>query len=85
VWNPLYDDAETVSEMALLVTLPDLAVMFVVSVLVTVCAVASPELSIVAAAVFEDAQVTEFVRSTVFPFWRMPVAVNWAVCPDESD
>jgi hypothetical protein len=48
--------------------LPDLAVMFVVAVLVTVCAVASPALSIVAAVVFEDAQVTESVKSTVFPF-----------------
>jgi len=68
VWNPLYDEAETVSVMTLLVMLPDLAVMWVVSVLVTVSAVASPELSIVAAAVFEDVQVTESVRSTVFPF-----------------
>lgn len=71
--------------MALLVMLPDWAVTFVVSVLVTVFAVASPELSIVAAAVFEDVQVTESVRSTAFPFWRMPVAVNCAVCPEESD
>ena len=68
MWNPLYDEAETVSVMTLLVMLPDLAVMWVVSVLVTVSAVASPELSIVAAAVFEDVQVTESVRSTVFPF-----------------
>jgi hypothetical protein len=71
--------------MALLVALPDLAVTFVVSVLVTVCAVAIPELSMVAAAVFEDVQVTESVKLTVFPFWRMPVAVNCAVCPEESD
>ena len=35
--------------------------------------------------VFEDVQVTEPVRFTVFPFWRMPVAVNCAVCPEESD
>jgi hypothetical protein len=71
--------------MALLVTLPDLAVTFVVSVPVTVCAVASPELSMVAAAAFEDVQVTEPVKFTVFPFWRMPVAVNCAVCPEEID
>jgi hypothetical protein len=71
--------------MALLVTLPDAAVMFVVAVLVTVCAVASPELSMVAVAVFEEVQVTESVRFTVFPFCRMPVAVNCAVCPEESD
>jgi len=83
--NPRYDEVETVSLTALLVMLPDLAVMFVVSVLVTVCAVASPELSMVAAAVFEDAQVTESVIFTVFPFCRMPVAVNCAVCPEESD
>jgi hypothetical protein len=42
--------------------------MFVVWVLVTVFAVASPELTIVATAVFEDFHVTELVRSTVFPF-----------------
>jgi len=71
--------------MALLVMLPDLAVTWVVSVLVTVCAVASPELSMVAAAVFDEVQVTESVRSSVFPFWRTPVAVNCAVWPDESD
>jgi hypothetical protein len=54
--------------MALLVTLPDAAVMLVVSVPVTVCAVASPELSMVAAVVFEDVQVTEVVKFTVSPF-----------------
>lgn len=69
----------------LLVILPDLAITLVVAVLVTVCAVASPALSIVAAAVFEEVQVAESVKSTVFPFWRMPVAVNCAVCPEESD
>ena len=42
--------------------------MFVVTVLLTLCAVASPELSMVAAAVFDDVQVTELVRSTVLPF-----------------
>jgi hypothetical protein len=41
--------------------------MFVVSVLLTVSAVASPELSIVATAVFDDAQVTELVKFTVVP------------------
>ena len=71
--------------IALLVMLPDLAVMFVVAVLEMVCAVASPALSIVAAVVFDDVQVTESVKSTVFPLWRMPVAVNWAVCPEEID
>lgn len=65
--------------IALLVTLPDVAVTVVVEVLVTVSAVARPELLIVATVVFEDVHVTESVRSTVFPFWRMPVAVNWAV------
>ena len=52
----------------LLVMLPDLAVMSVVPVLLTLFAVASPALSIVATAVFEDDQVTELVRSTVVPF-----------------
>lgn len=52
----------------MLVMLPDWAVMFVVAVLVTVCPVASPVVSIVAAVVFEDVQVTESVKSTVFPF-----------------
>jgi hypothetical protein len=37
-------------------------------VLLTLFAVANPELFIVAAAVFEDAHVTELVRSTVVPF-----------------
>lgn len=64
---------------ALLEILPELAVIFVVVVVVTVFAVASPELSMVAAAVFEELQVTESVKFTVFPFWRMPVAVNCAV------
>jgi hypothetical protein len=58
----------TVSTAVLLVMLPEVAVMFVVSVLLTLRAVARPELSIVAAAVFEDVQVTELVRSTVVPF-----------------
>ena len=58
----------TVSTAVLLVMLPDWAVMFVVSVLLTLRAVARPELPIVAAAVFEDVQVTELVRSTVVPF-----------------
>jgi hypothetical protein len=58
----------TVSTAVLLVMLPEVAVMFVVSVLLTLRAVAKPELSIVAAAVFEDVQVTELVRSTVVPF-----------------
>jgi hypothetical protein len=52
----------------LLVILPDLAVIFVVALLLTVFAVARPELSIVAVAVFEEVQVTESVRSTVLPF-----------------
>jgi len=71
--------------MALLVTLPDLAVMLAVSALVKVCAVASPALSMVAAVVFEDVQVTESVKFTVFPFWRVPVAVNGAVSPEVRD
>jgi hypothetical protein len=71
--------------MALLVMLPDLAVILVVAVLVTVCAVAKPELSMVAADVFEDVQVAESVKLTVSPFWRVPVAVNCAVCPEEID
>jgi hypothetical protein len=65
--------------------LPDLAVIVVVDVLLTVCAVAKPELSIVATEVFEDFQVTESVRFTMSPFWRVPLAVNCAVCPEESD
>jgi hypothetical protein len=58
----------TVRTAVLLVMLPDWAVMLVVSVLLTVCAVANPELSMVAAAVFDDAQVTESVKSVVVPF-----------------
>lgn len=59
--------------------------MFVVAVLLTLFAVASPELSIVAVAVFEDAQVTELVRLTVLPSWRTPVAVYCCVIPEEID
>jgi hypothetical protein len=59
--------------------------MFVVSVLVTVSAVASPELSMVATAVFEDVQVTELVRSTVVAFCRMPTAVYCCVAPGAID
>ena len=65
--------------------LPDWAVIFVVSVLVTVKAVASPELSMVAAAVFDDVQVTELVRSTVVPFCSVPIAVNCWVLLEEID
>ena len=64
----LYHVPVTVSPMVLLVTLPEAAVIFVVSVLVTLWPVASPELSIVAAAIFEDVHVTESVKSVVFPF-----------------
>jgi hypothetical protein len=63
-----YDVPVTVSVAVLLVMLPDRAVMFVVSLLLGLSAVASPELSIVAAAVFEDVHVTELVRSTVVLF-----------------
>lgn len=59
--------------------------MFVVSVLLTVSAVARPELSIVATAVFDDAQVTELVKFTVVPSWRVPIAVNCCVAPEEID
>jgi hypothetical protein len=65
--------------------LPDWAVMLVVSVLLTVSAVARPELSIVATAVFEDVHVTELVKSVVVPFWRIPIAVNCCVAPEEID
>lgn len=71
--------------MALLVIFPDLALMLVVELLVTVCAVARPELSMVTAVVFEEVQVTESVKFVVFPFCRMPVAVNCAVWPEESE
>jgi hypothetical protein len=74
-----YEEGETVKVIALLVTLPDLAVIVVVDVLLTVCAVARPELSIVATDVLEEVQVTASVRFTVFPFCRTPVAVNCAV------
>lgn len=75
----------TVNTAVLLVMLPDCAVMFVVWVLVTLCAVAKPELSIVAAVVLEDVQVTESVKSVVLPFCRMPIAVNCCVWPEEID
>jgi hypothetical protein len=59
--------------------------MFVVTVPLTLCAVAKPELSIFAAAVFEDVQVTELVRSTVVESCRMPMAVYCCVLPEEID
>jgi hypothetical protein len=64
----VYEALFTVSAAVLLVMPPDVAVMSVVPVLLTLFAVASPALSIVATAVFEDDQVTELVRSTVVPF-----------------
>lgn len=75
----------TVSTAVLLVMLPDWAVMFVVMVLLTLFAVARPELAIVAAVVFEDVQVTEVVRSTVVESCRMPTAVYCCVAPEEID
>jgi hypothetical protein len=59
--------------------------MFVDSVLLTVSAVASPALSIVATAVFDDVQVTELVRSTVVPFCRVAMAENCFAAPEEID
>jgi hypothetical protein len=59
--------------------------MLVVSVLLTVSAVARPELSIVATAVFDDVQVTELVKSVVVPSCRIPIAVNCWVEPEEID
>lgn len=75
----LYEEGVTVNLIALLVTLPDFAVIVVVEVVLTVCAVANPALSMVAVEVFEDVHVTASVKFTVFPFWRTPVAVNCAV------
>jgi hypothetical protein len=43
--------------------------------------VARPLLPMVAAAVFEEVQVTEFVRLCVLPSVKVPVAVNWSVRP----
>ncbi len=48
--------------------------MFVDALLLTVSAVASPELSMVAAAVFDDVQVTELVKSVVVPSASSPTA-----------
>jgi len=59
--------------------------MFAVSVVLMVSAVARPELSIVATAMFDDAQVTELVKFTVVPSWRVPIAVNCCVAPEEID
>jgi hypothetical protein len=44
-------------------------------------AVASPVLSTVAAAVFDDVHVAESVRSAVVPSVKVPVAVNCSVRP----
>lgn len=58
--------------------------MLVVDVVVTVSAVATPLVLIVATAVFDEVQVAEFVRSTVEPFASSPVATKFVVPPDES-
>lgn len=44
-------------------------------------AVASPVALIVAAAAFDDVQLTELVRFCVLPSLKIPVAVNWLVVP----
>lgn len=56
--------------------LPEVAVMFVVWVTVTDCAVAKPLASIVAAVGSDEFQVADVVRSTVPPPWIVPIAVN---------
>src|SRR5215469_2081105 len=43
--------------------------------------VARPLVLIVAAAVFDDIQLAEFVRFCVVPSVKVPVAVNWLVVP----
>jgi len=56
--------------------LPEVAVMLVVWVTVTACAVARPLASIVAALGLDEFQLTDEVRSTVPPPWIVPVALN---------
>ena len=63
----------------MLVTFPEVAVMFVVTVDVTVCAVAMPELLIVATFVSDERHVTEFVRFSVVESVSVAVAVNACV------
>lgn len=66
----------------LLVIDPDVAVMSVVSAELTLCAVASPLLSIVATLVFADCQVTASVMSIVLPSSSVPVAWYCTVLPE---
>jgi len=72
----------TVKSAALLVTLPEEAVMYVDWEAVTLCPVATPVLTIVAALVFEDVQVTESVITTVHPSSKIPVASDVWFSPD---
>ena len=76
---PLWDDALygfTVKSAALLVTVPEDAVMHVAWEAVTLCPVATPVLAIVAALVFDDVQVTESVITTALPSSSVPVTMN---------
>ena len=63
----------------LLTTVPEVAVIEVDWLVLTLWPVATPELLIVAALVFEDFHVTASVISTWLPFSNVPIAVNDSV------
>ena len=72
----------TVRVATLLVMLPDLAVMSVVeSEVIDDEPTARPYPSMLATEVLDELHVTAFVRSTVFPVCKRPVAVNCCDCP----
>ncbi len=69
----------------MLLTLPELAVMLVVADEVRLCPVATPELEMVAALVFEDVQVTSSVTTEVLPSSKVAFATNAWVSPEVID
>jgi hypothetical protein len=75
----------TVKVAVLLVMLPEVAVMYVAEEDVRLWLVARPVLDIVATLVFEEAQVTSSVITTVVPSSNVPVATNCWVSPDVID
>jgi hypothetical protein len=69
----------------LLVIEPDVAVISVLWVELTLCAVARPLLLIVATLVLEDCHVTASVISTVLPSFSVPIALYCTVSPEEVE
>jgi hypothetical protein len=69
----------------LLTTAPEVAVIFVISKLLTVLPTAIPVLDIFAAVVLEDFQITASVTSTEVPSLRNAIALKAWVSPERID